>query len=56
MNLSSPLVDCNVTTWTEWTACCENERKRTKTTIRGGECKAVSEDEECSEDNCPGHY
>ena len=48
-------VDCNVTTWTEWTACCNKERKKTKTTIRGNQCKAVSEVEGCTEDNCPGH-
>jgi len=46
-------IDCNVTTWTEWTACCNGERQRTRNAIRGDHCKAVSEGEECPEDNCP---
>jgi len=48
-------IDCNVTTWTEWTGCCDKERRRTRTAVREGQCKAVSvsEVEGCTEDNGP---
>ena len=49
------LVDCNITTWTEWTACCNKEKRRTRTAVRGDQCKAVSEAEQCTGgDHCPG--
>merc|ERR1712110_129076 len=40
------------TTWTEWTGCCDKERRRMKTAVRDGECKVVSEVVGCTEDNC----
>jgi len=46
-------IDCNVTTWTEWTGCCDKERRRTRTAVREGQCKSVSVSEGCTEDNCP---
>jgi len=48
-------IDCNVTKWTEWTGCCDKQRRRTRTAVREGQCKAVSvsEVEGCTEDNCP---
>ena len=49
-----PSVGCNVTTWTEWAACWNSEKKRTRTTIHGDHCKALKEAGECTEENCPG--
>jgi len=46
-------IDCNVALWTEWTGCCNSERKRRRTTIRNDHCKAVGEVEDCSGDYCP---
>ena len=48
-------VDCNITSWTEWSCCCNGEKRRTRNAIRDDQCKAVSEGEECNEDNCSGH-
>ena len=45
---------CNTTAWTEWSLCCERERKRTRSAIRNDECKTIKEVESCSEDKCPG--
>ena len=25
--------DCNVTAWTEWSGCCDKERRRTRTAV-----------------------
>ena len=48
------LVECKVTQWTEWSACCNSERKSTRTIVRGDQCKEVREVEDCTDDNCPG--
>jgi len=46
--------DCNLTPWTDWTLCCNDKRSKTRTQIRDGQCKTVTEVEDCTGDNCPG--
>ena len=48
-------VECNITTWSEWTACCNREKRRMRTALREAQCKVVTEVESCIGDNCPGH-
>ena len=41
--------------WTEWTRCCERERRKTRTWNQDqGHTETVTETENCLKDECPG--
>jgi len=49
---SDTTVDCNITSWTEWTLCCNSKRSKNRTQIRDDQCKTVAEVEDCTGDKC----
>ena len=41
--------------WTEWTRCCDGERRKTRTWNQDqGQTETVTETEDCPKNECPG--
>jgi len=48
-------IGCSDSTWTDWSPCCNEETRRTRTAWIADQCKPVFEVHSCSGDKCPGH-
>jgi len=46
-------VECNITSWTNWSSCCKGETKRRRVIIAEDECKNQTVSNSCTKEECP---
>ena len=49
-------VECNITSWTNWSSCCKGETKRRRVIIADDECKNQTVSNSCTKEECPGEF